>query len=58
MTQAAGWKPNEEEYILMGASAVKKHKIESYDIVKELYSTRHRLLQTNFTSFISTSFLD
>ena len=37
MTQAAGWKPNEEEYILMGASAVKKHKIENYNVVKELW---------------------
>ena len=38
MTQAAGWKPNEEEYILMGAAAVygipEKH---NYEYIKDLW---------------------
>ena len=51
MTQAAGWKPNEEEYILMGASAVKKHKIENYNIVKELWDN-----STNFHTGININF--
>ena len=54
MTQAAGWKPNEEEYILMGASAVKKHKIENYDIVKELWDNDvnfHTGININFDKF-------
>ena len=51
MTQAAGWKPNEEEYILMGASAVKKHKIENYNIVKELWDN-----DTNFHTGININF--
>ena len=54
MTQAAGWKPNEEEYILMGASAVKKHKIENYNIVKELWDNGinfHTGININFDKF-------
>ena len=54
MTQAAGWKPNEEEYILMGASAVKKHKIENYDIVKEFWDNGanfHTGININFDKF-------
>ena len=54
MTQAAGWKPNEEEYILMGASAVKKHKIENYNIVKELWNNGinfHTGININFDKF-------
>jgi len=54
MTQAAGWKPNEEEYILMGASAVKKHKIENYNIVKELWDNDvnfHTGININFDKF-------
>ena len=54
MTQAAGWKPNEEEYILMGASAVKKHKIENYNIVKELWNNDvnfHTGININFDKF-------
>ena len=54
MTQAAGWKPNEEEYILMGASAVKKHKIENYNIVKELWANDvnfHTGININFDKF-------
>ena len=54
MTQAAGWKPNEEEYILMGASAVKKHKIENYNIVKELWNNDanfHTGIDINFDKF-------
>ena len=51
MTQAAGWKPNEEEYILMGASAVKKHKIVNYNIVKELWDNG-----TNFHTGININF--
>ena len=54
MTQAAGWKPNEEEYILMGASAVKKHKIENYDIVKEMWDNDvnfHTGININFDKF-------
>ena len=54
MTQAAGWKPNEEEYILMGASAVKKHKIENYNIVKELWDNVinfHTGININFDKF-------
>ena len=54
MTQAAGWKPNEEEYILMGASAVKKHNIENYNIVKELWVNDvnfHTGININFDKF-------
>jgi len=54
MTQAAGWKPNEEEYILMGASAVKRHKIENYNIVKELWDNDvnfHTGININFDKF-------
>ncbi len=54
MTQAAGWKPNEEEYILMGASAVKKHKIENYNIVKEMWNNDvnfHTGININFDKF-------
>ena len=54
MTQAAGWKPNEEEYILMGASAVKKHKIENYNIVKEIWNNGanfHTGIDINFDKF-------
>ena len=54
MTQAAGWKPNEEEYILMGASAVKKHNIENYNIVKELWNNGenfHTGININFDKF-------
>ena len=54
MTQAAGWKPNEEEYILMGASAVKKHKIENYNIVKEFWNNDvnfHKGININFDKF-------
>tara|TARA_B100001029_G_C15064017_1_gene461739 strand:- start:20824 stop:22206 length:1383 start_codon:yes stop_codon:yes gene_type:complete len=54
MTQAAGWKPNEEEYILMGASAVKKHKIENYNIIKELWDNDvnfHTGININFDRF-------
>ena len=54
MTQAAEWKPNEEEYILMGASAVKKHKIENYNIVKELWDNDvnfHTGININFDKF-------
>ena len=54
MTQAAGWKPNEEEYILMGASAVKKHKIENYNFVKELWNNDanfHTGININFDKF-------
>jgi len=54
MTQAAGWKPNEEEYILMGASAVKKHKIKNYNIVKELWNNDvnfHTGIDINFDKF-------
>ena len=54
MTQAAGWKPNEEEYILMGASAVKKHRIENYNIVKEFWNNDlnfHKGININFDKF-------
>ena len=54
MTQAAGWKPNEEEYILMGASAVKKHKIENYNIVKDFWDNDanfHTGIDINFDKF-------
>ena len=38
MTQAAGWKPNEEEYILMGASAVSRnYNICDYQYTKSLW---------------------
>ena len=37
MTQAAGWKPNEEEYILMGASAVvQEYNIHDYQYIKSM----------------------
>ena len=39
MTQAAGWKPNEEEYILMGASAVtKNYNIHDYQHIKSMWN--------------------
>jgi carbamoyltransferase len=38
MTQRAGWKPNEEEYILMGASAVvKDYNIHDYQYIKSMW---------------------
>jgi len=38
MTQAAGWKPNEEEYILMGAAAVNGKPIyQNYEEVRNLW---------------------
>jgi len=38
MTQAAGWKPNEEEYILMGASAVvQEYNIHDYQYIKSMW---------------------
>ena len=38
MTQKAGWKPNEEEYILMGASAVvKDYNIHDYQYIKSMW---------------------
>ena len=38
MTQAAGWKPNEEEYILMGAAAVKgKPTYQNYEEIRNLW---------------------
>ena len=38
MTQAAGWKPNEEEYILMGASAVtQNYNIHDYQYIKSMW---------------------
>ena len=39
MTQAAGWKPNEEEYILMGASAVtQNYNIHDYQYIKSMWN--------------------
>ena len=38
MTQAAGWKPNEEEYILMGASAVvQEYDNKDYQYIKSMW---------------------
>jgi len=38
MTQSAGWKPNEEEYILMGAAGVNRNStFENYSIIRNLW---------------------
>ena len=54
MTQSAGWKPNQEEYILMGASAVKKHKIENYNLVRGMWDENvnfHRGVELRMDTF-------
>ena len=54
MTQSAGWKPNEEEYILMGASAVKKHKLENYNLVRGMWDEKvnfHRGVELRMDTF-------
>tara|TARA_Y100001949_G_scaffold108058_1_gene91292 strand:- start:145 stop:1524 length:1380 start_codon:yes stop_codon:yes gene_type:complete len=39
-TQAAGWKPNEEEYIMMGASAIGEITHKGYSRLSELWKSK------------------
>ena len=41
LTQAAGWKPNEEEYIMMGAAAMQTHPYEiALERIRECWNTK------------------